>query len=181
MSRLFELPARELSFSEKVGNVLKAYGFLILWLGFIYFVLNRIGLSQKLEQMNFLLVVFNDQIKKFASDPRAYIFFVCVLAPFYEELLFRETALRATLAMPWIEHARYAVLTSVILFVSVIFGRLHGSVLNIFLQGMGGVVLSWVYIKNGRSYMSSVVVHALYNATIIGAAALKIVQFNILM
>jgi len=51
---------------------------------------------------------------------------------------------------------------------SLLFGYWHGGETNILVQGLFGFCLYWVYIKNGFSYWSSVLVHAAYNALLIG-------------
>jgi membrane protease YdiL (CAAX protease family) len=180
MSRLFSIPEKPPSFSQKVSNVLAAYAFSILWLGVFYLVLTKVGLAAHIEKLNLYLVVFNEQVKKLVPNSRLYILHVCVLAPLIEELIFRETPLRRTLNTYWTEQ-RKVVVTSTIFALSVIFGYLHGSVLNIFLQGVGGLVLSWVYLANNRSYLSAVITHSLYNTTLVGASALGVLPINVLM
>ena len=97
--------------------------------------------------------------------------FVVLVAPLTEELLFRDwplTRVQATVVRdPTREALNARYLLSTVLVSSLIFGLLHGSIFNVFLQGFGGLALSWVYLANRNSYWSSVVVHVLYNATLI--------------
>jgi len=46
---------------------------------------------------------------------------------------------------------------------AIIFGYGHGSILNIYIQGVAGFFFTWAYIKNGMSYWSAVATHFLYN------------------
>jgi hypothetical protein len=48
----------------------------------------------------------------------------------------------------------------------VLFAWVHGSTTNILIQGVGGFFFGWVYIKNGYSYWSAILAHALYNFTV---------------
>jgi membrane protease YdiL (CAAX protease family) len=53
----------------------------------------------------------------------------------------------------------------------IVFGMMHGQPINIFIQGVVGLCLGWLYVKNDESqlasYLSCVLVHAAYNFTII--------------
>ena len=180
MPKFFAAPDKEPTFGEKATNVLAAYAFSVLWLALFYVILSKIGFTQKTEKMNILLVLLGEQIQKVAPSRSVYFVYACLLAPVIEELLCREWPHRRTIAMPWISD-KQAVLTSNVFATSVIFGLLHGSVLNVFLQGVGGLALSWVYLRNGKSYLSAVFTHALYNATVIGASTLSITSVNFLM
>jgi len=84
----------------------------------------------------------------------------CVMAPLWEELFFRAAPLqliRSSQINPFY----------VIVITSVIFGLSHGSVYNIFFQGVYGVVFSYLYIRNNYDYWSSVILHSLWNLSVI--------------
>lgn len=67
-----------------------------------------------------------------------------------------------------------------IIIVSIVFGYLHGNYINVFIQGVGGLIYSLVYLKYGGYYLSnqyssfdpydafiiSTVFHFFYNTTI---------------
>ena len=90
----------------------------------------------------------------------------CFLAPLWEESVFRYAPIRfaqfcdTLVGKPWM-------LLPIVFMSSIIFGILHGSVINIIFQGVGGLMLCWIYLKNGNSYWSVVIAHAVWNFLII--------------
>jgi membrane protease YdiL (CAAX protease family) len=105
------------------------------------------------------------------------LFFAVVLAPLWEELVFRaywfwkKLRKRDKEEMLLPEDMRLKLgrmpIWDFVIFSSIIFGIAHGGPINILIQGVGGMFLSYVFLRNGRSYWSAVVLHALYNLTII--------------
>lgn len=89
------------------------------------------------------------------------IFLTCIMAPLWEELVFRKLPLDIVKATE-----KKELIIPVILFTSVIFGLVHQGVPSILLQGAGGFVIACVYIKNGYSYWSSVTLHAMWNISL---------------
>ena len=86
-----------------------------------------------------------------------HLFFVCFLAPVYEEALFRYGWLELTKIMN--KNRLPSVLIS-----SIIFGLMHKSDSighGLLIQGVMGVVFCWMYLRHG--YKGSVTVHALWN------------------
>lgn len=51
----------------------------------------------------------------------------------------------------------------VILATSAIFGYIHGGPWHVWVQGVSGLVLACVYIKNGYHYWSAVILHGIWN------------------
>lgn len=81
------------------------------------------------------------------------------IAPLGEELIFRLIPLNFLKKTSIFEDTKwYAVAL-----IACIFGYVHGSFYNIWIQGVAGFFFGWVYIKNGMSYWSSVATHFLYN------------------
>lgn len=186
LQKIFKVPSGPISFKEKAKNVLVAYALSILWLFFVFELLTRLVRSAIVKEHNFWFLFFN---KTLEIDVFSYINQALVLgsvgaiaawlswaltvfvAPLVEELIFRDwplTRVQATVVRdPSREALNARYLLSTVFVSSLIFGILHGSIFNIFLQGFGGLVISWVYLANRNSYWSAVTVHALYNASLI--------------
>ena len=93
-----------------------------------------------------------------AEMPILYLIIsLVVVAPLSEELLFRYLPIRITQRF----NARKWVLYLVIIVSSIIFGYVHGSWHFIFIQGVGGLILSSAFLRGG--YASSVTAHAVHN------------------
>jgi membrane protease YdiL (CAAX protease family) len=94
--------------------------------------------------------------KPVPSNPLYFFFSACILAPTFEEAIFRWAPLTAI--------RKYQHLNlPVIVISSFIFGLMHGSFYNVFIQGVIGVIASYVYLKNNYCYWSAVSYHALWN------------------
>jgi membrane protease YdiL (CAAX protease family) len=88
----------------------------------------------------------------------ATFFWVCIFAPLWEELAFRYAPI--TIAKGF--GTQY--IPPVVVISSVLFGWGHGhGPYSLFIQGIGGLILSYLYIKNNYSYWSSVTLHFLIN------------------
>jgi membrane protease YdiL (CAAX protease family) len=135
-----------MSFSQKIKNIVFAYGGSILSVVFFILVLKRYA-PRYLYQLG--------------PTQSQQIFAACVVAPLIEEVIFRLLPIqiaRRIFAEKFEDFKYYFVVL-----LAVIFGGMHGWIGNVFIQGVGGVFLGWVYIRNGYSYWSSVTVHALWN------------------
>jgi membrane protease YdiL (CAAX protease family) len=130
---------------QKAYNIFAAFGVMVVWTMFITSFMKELAGSQL-----------------FYKQPTPLYMFVtaCIIAPLTEEGIFRWAPL--TLLKP---HPH--LMWPVIVIVSALFGYLHGGFSNIIIQGVFGVVFSWVYINNGYSYWSSVVLHSLWNITVL--------------
>ncbi len=109
----------------------------------------------------FLSFILGNQIIPTHTLPSdiPYIFlFSCIFAPLWEELAFR------VIPMYISKYFKHELLIPIILLSSVIFGWGHhyGSI-GIFRQGVFGLIFSYVYIKNGFHYWSSVLLHFMWN------------------
>lgn len=89
------------------------------------------------------------------------ITFILILCPLWEELAFRVIPIQIARVVPrnltW----------PIVLMAGFIFGWYHGSLANIIMQGVLGVIMTWVYIRNGFSFMSSFLTHAFYNLIVV--------------
>lgn len=112
-------------------------------------------------------------------------FYACILAPIIEEPLFRWYWTRKKLR----NHDEDEILKEdavaqlgrkpiypVIIVCNIIFGFAHGGPINLFFQGIGGFLLSYTYLRNGRCIWSSIFQHSLYNAAIIFFEHAKVVK-----
>lgn len=102
------------------------------------------------------------------TSGKMLFFLACVLAPLWEEAAFRFVPLEiAKLAEFGITHSKSGYLpTSKCIFpamilTSIVFGVMHGGVIHIIFQGVGGMLFAWLYIKSG--YRASVIAHSLWN------------------
>lgn len=86
-------------------------------------------------------------------------FYGCVVAPIVEESLFRYAPMQCIRTHPRFEDIKLPVVIGL----SIIFGWMHGTEINVFIQGEVSLCLYWVYLKNGFSLTSSIIVHSLYN------------------
>jgi len=104
------------------------------------------------------------------------LFFAVVLAPLWEEFAFRYYWLKKKLRKidkEAIQNPELATkigripIWETVVFTSIIFGIAHGGPINLLIQGVGGLVLAYVYLRNGRCFLSAVMHHALYNFVVI--------------
>jgi membrane protease YdiL (CAAX protease family) len=88
-----------------------------------------------------------------------YLFYLCVMVPFLEELIFRHLPIYILKKTEIFNRNKWYFIA----LIGIIFGWMHGSIINVWCQGLVGIALGWVYIKNNYSYISSVCAHSLYN------------------
>lgn len=93
-------------------------------------------------------------------------FFTCIFTPLWEELIFRWTPImlaRKIHQNTGHDYTIYAILLS-----SYIFGAGHSNgIYGILLQGIGGVILSYLFILNGYKYWYNVLAHSLWNMNVL--------------
>lgn len=162
--------SRTPTLKEKILNIWIAFGFSFAWM-LVVLSLKTIAIGPEIGKLETCWVgVYIDKILVAAGlwDTCIVMVRAVVLAPLIEEHLFRCFPLVFLIIFP-IKDERYAgrLLLEGVLFSSILFGLLHGSAWNVALQGVIGVVLCWVYLKNNLSRWSPIVVHALYNFTVI--------------
>lgn len=143
---------------EKIANVSLAFVFLIGWtIGVLAFYKYLFAT----ETVGFSISIFPlDQFgfSYFKHPVLIQIFFACIMAPLWEELVFRNFPLKIIKST-----GKNDLIISTILFTSIIFGLLHQGVPSILIQGVAGLVMSGLFIKNNWSYWSAVALHAVWN------------------
>jgi membrane protease YdiL (CAAX protease family) len=130
----------------KIGNIILGLLIIIGWVSIISHVLPLItGIPQSPGEISFSW---------------AYIFFACIMAPLTEEVVFR------LFPLTLVKHSHPNIIIATTLASSILFGYAHkNGYYSILYQGVMGFVFACVYIKNGFSYWSSVVLHGLWNLT----------------
>ncbi len=88
-----------------------------------------------------------------------YLFYLCVMVPFLEEIIFRHLPIYILKRTEIFQRNKWYF----VVLIGIIFGWMHGSIINVYCQGIVGIALGWVYVKNEYSYLSAVSTHALYN------------------
>jgi membrane protease YdiL (CAAX protease family) len=87
---------------------------------------------------------------------------ICVIPPLWEELYFR--VLPFTILAIWMGRDKFEqAKLPIIGMLAIAFGLIHGGVANLFCQGVLGFALGWLYFQNGKSYLSAVALHFLWN------------------
>lgn len=96
-----------------------------------------------------------------AADQSFQMFFwACIMAPLWEEYAFRHFPLTVAKKLG-IDPIR------TLIFTSILFGLGHQGLVGLLLQGVGGFIMGYIYLRNGYSYWSSVAMHFLWNFTVI--------------
>jgi hypothetical protein len=131
--------------SEKINTVLQAYTLMIIWV----FLCS-------------LLVMYTGYpYESIEPSPRHEFFYTIIFAPIWEELAFRYAPIT------FAKNLGEKYLLPTIVAVSCLFGWGHyNNPESVLLQGVLGFILSCVYIKNGYSYLSSFVLHVLWNFSV---------------
>ena len=156
-----------------VRNILTAYGLSWIWVVIVANILQAVLPRAVVDFELPVLSVFGAWIDHFPAMATAVkasvglsLFMTLVFAPVIEEAMFRMLPLTFVIG----QHPE-KVRAVVIVICGIIFGWAHGSPINVFIQGFVGLMLGWLYVKNNTSqkasYISCVIVHALYNFTIV--------------
>lgn len=102
----------------------------------------------------------------------AVLFSICVIAPLFEESIFRVAPFAVVRFFTEEEtgHTRFVAFMLTALVTSCIFGVAHGDYGNIFAQGVAGLVLAFTFLKFGGAnrnlvmgWGASICVHAFHN------------------
>lgn len=104
---------------------------------------------------NFYEYLFHREIvNKTVNDWPQYLFFSVLLPPLWETFVF--------ISVPLYVAYKYSFpMIYTILFASIVFGLGHGGLTGLCLQGVMGLIFSYVYVKEG--YWSAVVTHGGWN------------------
>lgn len=130
-----------MSLKDRASNIAIGYTAMILWLMIITGLLKGVSALPSLSLQA--------------------VFWSLIFAPLVEEIIFRKAILDIARKLD------PEFLIPIIIISSAIFGWLHGTIKNVAIQGVFGAIMAWVYIKNGYHYWSSVILHSMYNGTLI--------------
>lgn len=139
MERLIGTPSQ--TFWDKVKNNVFGFVFIMLWVQGVVALLNYL----------------NTPVGQYMITPRLSFFFSCIMAPLWEEAVFRYGPITL------IKSVSPKLVPVVVLVSSIIFGLGHGyGIASILLQGMMGLVFACVYLKNG-SIWYAILLHSAWN------------------
>jgi len=151
-------PGGNLTFWQKFKNLLYVFS-----LNIIYIAIALAFFSWLMPGADVRSLLDVPPVERVMWNPAAVFWWSVVSAPLWEELLFRYSVAKFAKAID--PSNQYRLMTAMIIFSSIIFGLAHGSVANIFIQGVGGLFLFWIYRKNGLGW--SILSHALWNFMVI--------------
>lgn len=149
----------------KIFTILTVLAVQFLWLWCVTAILSITGKMNLLQDLSYWQVIGVNKVEFLAQQSiLSSVFFGCVMAPLWEDAVFRGAVISRTQALFPGDNRQliYAIIVS-----SVVFGILHGGVVNVLIQGVGGLFLSYVYLKNGNCILSAMIMHSLYNLVII--------------
>lgn len=172
------------SFVEKSLWVLALWPSMILCATLMILLIQKLASGNFLQQWSFLAfqwsldryfeINFREFLQSSIQNNILFSSFTALIfAPFWEEGVFRKIWLGGKARKIDVENIRYwkehkitgkRTYVNTFLLSSAIFGLVHGSPLNILIQGVGGMHLAYVYLRTGRCYWAAFALHALYNA-----------------
>jgi membrane protease YdiL (CAAX protease family) len=166
------------SFRDMTWNLFATYGSAWLWVCFFLFLINAVAGARVVGSIPILSVTlhwlsfFSPVDAYLRTSPGAVLLLTLVFAPVFEEALFRMLPL--TLVKGKSADKVHAVQIAVC---AIAFGYMHGSPMNIPIQGFVGYMLGRLYVRNANSqfssYISCVFVHAAYNFTVLAASVFR--------
>lgn len=189
IERLMEFGVHKHSLVGNLKNVCAAFTVVLMWTIFITMVLATVGGVGANEIRTLLSAkIYSGTMSAGAQvSPLMGFFMACIVAPLWEELAFRYAPL--ALAVSWEimlvrvfsrnnQRARgveynydcahlyghlkgTGFILPAMLLSSIVFGLVHGGVMNIMYQGVSGFVLAWLMIKGG--YWPAVIAHSIWN------------------
>jgi len=156
-----------------VRNIALAYGLSVVWVVLVVNVMRALLSPAILSPSTTMLSVVGAWLDHFPAVAAAVkasvglsLFMTLIFAPFIEECIFRMLPLTFVLGLD-----KPKVRAVVIVICGIVFGWAHGSPMNVFIQGFVGLMLGWLYVKNSSSqwasYISCVIVHMMYNLTVV--------------
>lgn len=135
---------------EKLLTILGSFSVIILWTAFI--------------KLDLKYLVSYDFFGVSYTALGSFVF-QCILAPLWEEGVYRYAPIQIARKLKKSSGQDFTI--PIIIISSALFGWGHGNgPVSLIIQGVMGVLLSYVYIKNNYSYWSSVLVHFLWNISI---------------
>jgi membrane protease YdiL (CAAX protease family) len=137
--------SEEKNLFDKLKNVFAVFGAYTVYAFLVYHVIFWF-MPELSSQMS---------LYKFAWST---FFTICVLAPLTEELFWRFIPIKIMLMLDFPKKLMWLIMLGI----SACFGWYHNGAVTVIAQGVFGVMLSWLYIKND-SYWLNVLAHFLWN------------------
>ena len=189
--KLFEFGTHEHSIVGNIKNIFTAFCVVLIWTVFVSLFLKivvGVGINEIRTILTAKMAIYSMLIPVGASKIIFVLFFFsCIFAPLWEELAYRYAPLELARGMEIMlvktfphkirrergveyDNERDCLygnlrgtgfILPVILLSSVVFGQAHGNTINIMVQGVGGVVFSWLMLKCG--YWPAVIAHSMWN------------------
>lgn len=162
--------SKEHNSGTKFLNIMGVTGLDIAWVIIVsVFLIAVLGFT--INEISTLLnpIYFNAIQRAFSAtigrSPFFTFFFACIMAPLWETLVFQVFPLRLALFFTdgKGEKTRNSFVWLFAIFASIIFGLGHFGVISILIQGVGGMLYCWLYLRNNLSYWSPVVAHSIWN------------------
>lgn len=126
-----------------------------------------VGTINKLKNILFVFVLYAVYLfgyialmKYLSAEGWMMYFGALVMAPLIEEIIFRVAPIGLVKDKP-------ELIYPTIILSSALFGYLHYGAMSWPIQGVLGFILSVIYLKNGYSYWSVVLLHFMWNAYVI--------------
>lgn len=136
MDRIIGTPSKTLF--DKIKNLVFCFVLMFLWVNGIIMFLNFLNTPLQLT-------------------PQVSFFLSCIVTPIAEEAMYRGAPLTIASTL------NKKLITPTVVFTSMWFGYDHGmGSVSILIQGVGGFVLAWLYLKN-RSILWPIILHAAWN------------------
>lgn len=140
---------------EHIRNILFCFALSIIWLIVVTVFFHW------LYHTPYTALIHKLKLKGQLDDDDATLqssfFYYCISAPLWEEWVYRVLPIKIA------QNLGRDTIIPIIIASSIIFGLGHGALYNIYIQGVLGLLSSYLYIKNNNSYWSSVCLHFLYN------------------
>ena len=131
---------------KDLRNIFFAYGVTFVLCSFFTLMLMKMDVTK--FQM----------IQTFGTSTPVY---ECIFAPIVEEFLFRWIWIAA--AIYFLGKRFKKIMWPFAAFLSIVFGVAHFGYFSIFIQGVLGMGLCYLYYKNRYGYLSAVICHSLWN------------------
>lgn len=144
-----------LTFRKKLANFFGLFIFENLWVygvfALISFLWPMYGMAPVDPMQEMMEQIFGPTL-------RFNLFMAVIIAPVTEEILFRWLPVR------FADQAPRRLFVPIIVLSQFIFGYIHGAGgLSLMIQGLGGFLMCWLYIRNGRNLWWTISYHMLWN------------------
>lgn len=124
----------------------------------------------------FLTKFYVPQVGLFGYAPQTLgqqLVYGCIFAPLWEEAVWRYAPIEILRKLTKFRDIKWPFIVGS----GLLFGYWHYGPISVPIQGIAGMVLAWVYIENKFSYLSSVLVHSLWNFMIMAGMPFLLNKF----